>query len=152
MKGLRSAAFAVLLCGCAPAPPPPQPQPPPDPTAEAWYGEDALRLTELARQAAALAAKGRTSDAGAVITQAQPIQAKLLAAPRPPLAVMEAASDLDHLYGTMLLANRHFEWARQFFQKNQVRWKNWQPQTEETSRRRAQAEAAIAECDRRMAR
>jgi hypothetical protein len=150
MRGCRVAACAALLCGCAPAPPPPKPQPPPDPTAETSYQKDALLLVEMARQGATLAAQGRSRDAGAVITQAQPVQAKLLAAPRPPLAVMEAASDLDRLYGTLLLANRHYAWARQFFRKNQVRWKNWQPQTDETARRRAQAEAAIAECDRRM--
>jgi hypothetical protein len=63
---------------------------------------------------------------------------------------MEAASDLDDLYGRMLLANRHYGWARMFFQKNAARWRTWTPATEDTERRRKVAEARIAECDRRM--
>jgi hypothetical protein len=50
----------------------------------------------------------------------------------------------------MLLANRHYGWARLQFQKNVARWKHWMPQTKETARRLKQAESAIAECDRRL--
>lgn len=75
---------------------------------------------------------------------------RLLAVPRPTLAAMEAASDLDDLYGRMLLANRHYGWARLLFQKNLARWKNWNPQTEESGRRRKLAESRMAECDRGM--
>jgi hypothetical protein len=64
---------------------------------------------------------------------------------------MEAASDLDQLYGRMLLANHHYGWARLLFQKNLARWKNWTPQTPETARRSKLAASAIAECDRRLA-
>jgi hypothetical protein len=63
---------------------------------------------------------------------------------------VEAASDLDQLYGRMLLSNRNYGWARLEFQKNRARWKTWQPQTDETVRRLKLAETAIAECDRRM--
>jgi hypothetical protein len=63
---------------------------------------------------------------------------------------MEEASDLDDLYGRMLLANRHYGGARLLFQKNLARWKHWQPQTPETARRLKQAESAIAECDRHL--
>jgi hypothetical protein len=63
---------------------------------------------------------------------------------------MEAASDLDDLYGRMLLRNRHYGWARSFFQKNAVRWKAWKPQTAETERRRQVAISAVAECDRHL--
>jgi hypothetical protein len=51
----------------------------------------------------------------------------------------------------MLLANHNYGWARMTFQKNVVRWKNWQPQTPESARRLKLAQAAVAECDRRMA-
>jgi hypothetical protein len=63
---------------------------------------------------------------------------------------MEAASDLDDLYGRMLLSNRHYEWAQFQFQKNLARWKYWKPQTPDTARRMEAAETAIAECDRGM--
>jgi len=63
---------------------------------------------------------------------------------------MQDASDLDDLYGQMLLSNRNYGWARLFFQKNLARWKNWKPQTPDTAARLKQAQDAIAECDRRM--
>jgi hypothetical protein len=75
---------------------------------------------------------------------------RLLSVQRPTLDAAEAASDLDDLYGRMLLANRHYGWARLQFQKNVARWKHWMPQTKETARRLKQAESAIAECDRRL--
>jgi hypothetical protein len=78
------------------------------------------------------------------------LSARLLAVPRPTLAATEAASDLDQLYGQMLLSNRKYGWARLQFQKNLARWKHWRPQTPETARRLRQAESAIAECDRRI--
>src|ERR1035441_1397285 len=68
-------------------------------------------------------------------TQGQPLSLRLLAAPRPTLAAMEAASDLDHLYAAMLLANKNYGWARLAFQKNVSRWKYWRPQTPDTARR-----------------
>jgi hypothetical protein len=76
--------------------------------------------------------------------------ARLLSVPRPTLEAAEAASDLDQLYGRMLLSNRHYGWARLMFQKNLARWKHWQPQTPETSRRFQQAVSAIAECDKHI--
>ena len=45
---------------------------------------------------------------------------------------METVSDLDQLYGQMLLANRNYGWARLVFQKNRARWKTWKPATSET--------------------
>ena len=75
---------------------------------------------------------------------------RLLSVPRPTLEATEAASDLDDLYGRMLLANRHYGWARLQFQKNLARWRHWQPETSETVRRLEKAKAAIAECDRHL--
>lgn len=103
------------------------------------------------RQAQTLLAAGKSDEAAALITMAEPLENRLLAAPQPTLAAMEAASDRDDLYGRMLLANHNYGWARMTFQKNVVRWKNWKPQTDETVRRRQLAEAAVAECDRLMA-
>lgn len=152
--GVRILAVIVVavLSGCAPAPPPvATKQLQHDPTTEEWYSRESAELTGLAREATALHRRGLLDDASATISRAQPIQGRLLAVPRPSLAAMQAASDLDHLYGTMLLDNLHFGWARLLFQKNLGRWKNWQPQTDDTARRLDQAKAAIAECDRRMA-
>lgn len=127
-------------------------QPPkPDPTTEAWYGETADQLAVLDRQAESLLRSGKSDRAAAIITQGQPLMGRLLSAPRPTLAAMEAVSDLDDLYGRMLLANRRYGWARLLFQKNAARWSHWRPQTPDTARRRKLAESAIAECDRRLA-
>jgi hypothetical protein len=104
------------------------------------------------REAEARLREGKSDLAAAVITQGQPLASRLLAAPRPTLAAMEAASDLDQLYAGMLLGNRNYGWARLAFQKNASRWKNWRPTTPETARRLKLAQDGIAECDRRMGR
>ena len=140
---------ALFLAACAPAPAP-VPKPPPDPTAEAWYGPVTAQLAAMNREAAALLRASKSDPAAALITQGQPLSLRLLAAPRPTLAAMEAASDLDHLYATMLLANKNYGWARLAFQKNVSRWTNWRPQTPDTARRLKAAQDGIAECDRRL--
>jgi hypothetical protein len=142
--------LAFALAGCGP-PSRPVEQPKPDPTGEAWYGETIQELATMTRQAEALFQSGKFDAAGATVTKAQPLENRLLAAPRPTLPAMEAASDLDDLYGRMLLRNRQYGWARDFFQKNVVRWKAWKPQTPGTEGRWKQAVAQVAECDRGLA-
>ena len=93
---------------------------------------------------------GKSDQAAALIEKGQPLMKRLLSVPRPTLEATEAASDLDDLYGRMLLANRHYGWARLLFQKNLARWKHWQPRTPDSARRQQQAEDAIAECDRHI--
>jgi hypothetical protein len=141
---------AAILAGCAPGPPPVASSQI-DATAEAWYGKAVEQLAQMDHQAESLLQRGKADDAADIITAGEPMVSRLLAVPRPTLAAMEAASDLDDLYGRMLLGNRNYGWARIMFQKNLARWKNWKPQTDESERRRKQADAAIAECDRRMA-
>jgi len=141
---------AVLCAGCAPAPPPAD-RPKPDVTAEAWYAPTVEQLSRMAREAASAVRRGNGDEAGKIITDAQPLVNKVLAAPRPTLAAMEAASDLDELYGRMLMGNGRYGWARMLFQKNEVRWRTWRPQTEESRMRLATAASEIAECDRRIA-
>ena len=102
------------------------------------------------QQAQALLKAGKSDDAAGVISMAEPLENRLLAAPHPTLGAMEAAADRDDLYGRMLLANHNYGWARMTFQKNVIRWKNWKPQTGETARRLKLAQAATAECDRLM--
>ena len=133
--------FSALLAACAPAPAP-VPKPPPDPTTAAWYGPVTAQLASMNRQAEARLREGKSDPAAALITQGQPLSLRLLAAPHPTLAAMEAASDLDHLYATMLLGNQNYVWARLAFQKNVSRWKNWRPQTPDTARRLKSAQPA----------
>jgi hypothetical protein len=102
------------------------------------------------RETESLLRRGKVTQAGAVILKGQPLMTRLLSVPRPTLAAMEAASDLDHLYGGMLLKNGNYGWARMFFQKNVARWRNWKPRTEETARRLKLAESMIAQCDRKL--
>jgi hypothetical protein len=142
-------ALAALLFSCAPSPPP-QTQAAPDLTAEAWYTTATTQLAAIAGEAAAHFKAGRFDETAAAITRGQPLQARLLEATRPTLGAMEAASDLDELYGRMLLHNGNVGYARSTFQKNVVRWKVWKPQTPETERRLKAAIDAVAECDRRL--
>jgi hypothetical protein len=142
--------ISALLIGCASPPPPPEAVKP-DPVTEAWYGQTVTDLAALNREAEILFHSGKGDAASELVQKGQVLAGRLLAAPRPSLPAMEAASDLDDLYGRMLLANSNVGWARLQFQKNVGRWKNWRPQTEETAKRRKQAEQRIAECDRRLA-
>jgi len=143
--------FAALFSGCAPQPAPStRGALPSDPATENWYGEAATQLASLSREAEHLFREGKSDEAAAVITKAQPLMNRVLGVPRPTLSVMEAASDLDDLYGRMLLANRNYGWARFLFQKNLASWKRWKPETEETKRRWKLAKSEIAECDRHL--
>jgi len=143
--------LALVTSACAPTPPPkPVEQPKADPTAQGWYAPAVEQLVSMARDAADLLKRGRKEEAGKIITAGQPLISRVLSAPRPTLAAMEAASDLDEIYGRMLMADQRFGWARLQFQKNVIRWKHWQPQTEDTARRLKQAQDEIAECDRRL--
>ncbi len=139
---------ALLLAGCAPAPLQPVPQP--NSADEPGYAEAVQQLSLLIKEAEDLLRSGKAGQTAALITKGQPIMTRLLSVRRPTLAALEEASNLDDLYGRMLLSNRHYGWARMLFQKNLARWTNWQPQTAETVRRRKLAESEIAECDRRI--
>jgi hypothetical protein len=136
----------VALTACAPAPPP-APKHAPDPTAESWYAPAVDQLTANAVHARALWKSGRSDEAAKLITDSQPQLNRVIAAPHPTLAAMQAASDLDDLYGRMLLANGRSGWARLQFQKNVIRWKNWRPLTTDSAERLRTAQSAIAACD-----
>ncbi len=147
---LPSIALTLFLTACGPAPESPKPISPPDPTTEAWYALAVAKLADLDRQAETAFHKNDQDAAAALIEQAKPVSARLLAVPRPTLEAMEAASDLDQLYGQMLFTNHNYGWARLFFQKNSSRWKIWKPQTPETNRRLKLAEDGIAACDAKI--
>ena len=136
---------AAFLAGCEQPPTPPR-----DATKELWYRETVEQLTAMNREADSAFAAGKSDQAAKLIEKEQPLVARLLDVSNPTLEAAVAASDLDDLYGRMLLSNRHYGWARLLFQKNLSRWKHWQPQTPETARFLKQAETAIAECDRHI--
>jgi len=146
----RIAILALALAACAP-PPKTIEKPKPDPAAESWYAPAADQLAVMARDAEAAFRRGRTEEAARLVTEGQPLLNRLIAVPRPTLAAMEAASDLDDLYGRMLMRDRRYGWARLQFQKNAVRWKHWQPPTADTARRLQEAESQMADCDRLIA-
>ena len=144
MRALATLAF-VILAACQSASPPPR-----DATKEAWYAQTVEELTALNREAESAFASGKPDQAAALIEKGQPLMARVLTVAQPTLEATIAASDLDQLYGRMLLSNRHYGWARLQFQKNLARWKHWQPRTADAVRRQQQAEDAIAECDRHI--
>ena len=144
-----SIAAALLLAACGP-PPAPVASTRADPTQQLWYGEAVTQLAALDRQAESLYQSGQSDEAAALVTKGESLATRILDVPRPTLAAMETVSDLDQLYGQMLLANRNYGWARLVFQKNRARWKTWKPETSETERRLRLANSAIAECDRHL--
>ena len=76
---------------------------------------------------------------------------RLLAVPQPTRSALEAASDLDDLYGRMLLSNQHYGWARMLFQKNAARWRRPDPGDANAAERKKRADSQIADCDRKLA-
>ncbi len=152
MRLTAALGAGLLLCACGPAPPPAADRDKTrrDETKAPWYGQTLTQLAADNRDASRLLKSGKPDDAAALIQSGETLAGKLLSVPKPTLEAMEAASDLDDLYGRMLLSNRNFGWARLFFQKNQARWKNWTPATADTAARLKHAQDQIAECDRRM--
>jgi len=144
---VRCAILAtVLLASCGPSATPTSA----DPTRESWYAQDTAKLVQIAKQAQAAFESGKFDEASALIEKAQPIEKRLVSVAHPTLEAAEAASDLDDLYGRMLLKNHHYGWARLMFQKSLNRWKHWSPQTEETKQRYQKAASEIDACDREM--
>lgn len=151
MQAIGILAATVLFAGCGSVQPPtPVAQPRPDPAKEEWYAPAAAELAKMNRNAEKLLEEGKSEEAAAVVKKGQALESRLLSAPEPTLAAMESSSDLDDLYGRLLMRTKQYGWARQVFQKNVIRWKNWKPQTPETARRWKAATSAVAECDRLM--
>lgn len=140
-----AACLIAILSGCGSGPATKQ-----DPTSTAGYRASVAQLAQMNAQAEKFFANGKPDDAAELIEKAQPVEKRVLDVPKPTLEAVEAASDLDDLYGRMLLSNRHYGWARLLFQKNLNRWRHWQPQNEETQRRYKLAESEIAECDKHI--
>lgn len=144
-----AAILCLALAACS-SPQPAAPKPAPDPTQEAWYAKSLRQLIESNRGAREALKQGKGETASALVTQGQGLSHELLAVRNPTLAAMEAASDNDQIYAEMMLASRHYGWARLIFQKNVVRWKNWKPQTPDTARRLKEAQDGVAAADKGM--
>src|SRR5262245_55397815 len=132
MARLFPIVCAAILAACSQAPPPALPLPA-DPTAEAWYPKATRDLAAMAREAETLYQERSFDQAADIVTKGQPLLNRLLSAPQPTLAALEAVSDLDDLYARLLVRNRHYDWARTLYQKNVYRWKNWKPKTGDTA-------------------
>ena len=145
-------ALAILLTAACSAPPPRgAAAPPPDPTKEPWYAETTAQMAAMADDAESDFRRNRVNEAAAIVERCRPLMDRLLSAPQPTLAAMQAVSDVDQLYGEMLLLNGHYTWARDCFQKNLVRWKSWKPASSDSLRRMDLALSRISECERREA-
>ena len=96
------AALVLVSCG-----EPSSPAPEHDVTKDAWYGQTLQQLTEMNQKAEKDFQGGKPDEASALIEKGEPLASQLLSVPRPTLAAMVAASDVDFLYGRMLLSNRH---------------------------------------------
>jgi len=140
---------ALLLTGCQSGPPVAA-VPKADPASDPGYREDEEKLAAMVAETRKLLGDGKGDAASALVVSGEEVAGRLLAIPKPSLNAMQSASDLDQIYGEMLLSNKRYGWARMLFQKNLARWRYWQPQTDDTMRRLNQARKAIAECDRHI--
>jgi hypothetical protein len=147
---LIAATAAIMLTACSAPAPSSSKAAPKDETKESWYSETEQKLAAQNREAERLWKKGDEDAAAKLIQDGETLSTRLLAVRDPTLAAMQDASDLDDMYGRMLLANHNYGWARLLFQKNAARWRVWQPQTADTAARLKQAQAGIDECDRKI--
>jgi hypothetical protein len=144
---LLASSLFVFLPGCGAAPTA-APVAHMDETKSVAYREAVTQLAAMNREAESDYKSGKSDLAAKIMEQEKPLVSRVLSPPQPSLEAVEAASDLDNLYGTMLLHNKHYGWARVMFQGNLARWKHWRPITEDSTRRLKEAEAAIEECDK----
>ena len=146
---IRFLPLFLMLSACQ-GPQAVTPAVPKDPTTSPKYRADETRLSEMAKEAAALLKAGKRDPAADVIVKGEELAARLLAVSKPTLAATQSASDLDQLYGDMLFSNKRYGWARIQYQKNLARWRFWQPQDDETARRIAETRKRIADCDKHL--
>ncbi len=84
------------------------------------------------------------------MTRTVPQVNAILKTVHPSLYAFHLAADHDDLYGDMLFGNRHWGQARDFYQKNVIRFKNWDPPTDYTRKRLAQAQEKVKACEKKM--
>ena len=138
------ALFLLAACG-APAP---QKKAPVEPSKESWYQPAIEELRSVNAAIARFADAGEYDKAARAIIHGQELEAKLLSSSHPPLEAAIAVSDLEDIYGRMMLAQKKYGWARLVFQKNLARWKYWRPITDDSQARMERARQQIIECDR----
>lgn len=95
--------------------------------------------------------QGNRTAAGDIVGRTDALSIGLMGGdPRPSIEIMRAVSDHDELYGRLLMANRHWGHARHILAKIENRWRLWQPQDDESRKRRADALVLMRECEQRM--
>lgn len=107
-------------------------------------------LNQLNRAGRLFFEAGNMDAAGNCVQRAKPIVAVLLQLPEPSLYAMHLAADYDNLYGDMLFRNHHWGNAREFFQNNVMRFRNWNPPNDYTKQRVEEARRKVAECEKKM--
>jgi tetratricopeptide (TPR) repeat protein len=110
----------------------------------------AIVISKLNRAGRLFLDAGDRNAAGQCVTRAVPQVAAILKTVRPSLYAFHLAADHDDLYGDMLFGNRHWGEARDFYQKNVIRFKNWDPPTDYTRKRLAQAQEKVKACEKKM--
>lgn len=142
-------ALALLLAACgSPARAPQAAAPKIDRAAQR------ARLAELEnanRAARELFDKGDRAAAGEIVGRTEAMAIALIGGdPSPSIEIMRAVSDHDELYGRLLMANRHWGHARHILAKIENRWRLWQPQDDESRKRRSGAITLMRECEQHM--
>src|SRR5580704_3036851 len=89
-----------LLTGCGQPGPSAQPVAHADETKSAAYRETVAQLVAMNREAEADYKAGKSDLAAKIMEEEKPLVSRVLSPPQPSLEAVEAASDLDQLYGT----------------------------------------------------
>lgn len=146
---LQAVLALVVLAGCESRPDPKQQAGP-----QIDRSAQRAKLAELEganRQAWEHFRKHERTAAGDIVGRTDALSNNLIGGdPAPSIEIMRAVSDHDELYGRLLMANRHWGHARHIIAKIENRWRLWQPQDDESRKRRQAAIELMRECDRNL--
>jgi tetratricopeptide (TPR) repeat protein len=107
-------------------------------------------LAKLNRAGRLFFEAGDRDSAGKCIQKATPQVNAILQVPQPSLLAYHLAADHDELYGDMLFGNRHWGDARNLYQNNVMRFKNWNPPNDYTRKRLELARKKVLDCEKKM--
>ncbi len=117
---------------------------------DSTFAVRAIVISKLNRAGRLFLDAGDRNAAGECVTRALPQVTTILKTVRPSLYAFHLAADHDELYGDMLFGNRHWGEARNLYQNNVVRFKNWDPPNDYTRKRLAQAQEKVKACEKKM--
>lgn len=117
---------------------------------DSTFAVRAIVISKLNRAGRLFLDAGDRNAAGECVTRALPQVTTIMKTVRPSLYAFHLAADHDDLYGDMLFGNRHWGEARNLYQNNLVRFKNWDPPNDYTRQRLAQAQEKVKACEKKM--